>query len=144
MLKRLISWHYENKIDALRPKFLRMLKRDYEEWQKTLQKIEAGDEITTIVHSNSDRAVETLAVIQKRMDMDKKYIHLKGLFARDVIRRYMINSNYLKYMQTVIWLNQMSNAAVQAGQQMPNTDAFLILQEVEKSFDVLLMGMSLS
>lgn len=143
MLKRLISWHYENKIDALRPKFLRMLKKDFEEWQKTLQKIESGDEITTIVHPDSDRAIETLAVIQKRMDMDKKYIHLKGLCARDVTRRYMINSNYLKYIQAIIWLYQMSDAAVRAGQQIPNTDAFLVLQEVEKSFDILLMAASL-
>ncbi len=143
MLTRLINWHYENKIEALRPKFLRMLKKDREEWEKTLQKIESGDEITTIVHPNSDKALETLAIIQKRIDMDKKYIHLRGLAVKDITRRYMINSNYLKYMQTLIWIYQMSNAAVRAGEQMPLTDAFLVLQEVEKSFDVLLMAASL-
>lgn len=88
-----------------------------------------------LAHTDTEMIKESLNIANKRLSMDRKYIYLRGLFAREVIRRYMINSNYLKYIQTVLKLSELANIALISGTLFTDTDIFIILQKIESSFD---------
>jgi hypothetical protein len=75
-----------------------------------------------------------MEMIKSRISVDDSYTKITNYFQRDEKRRYMINQNFMRYLNAVDYLYKTSSISVNAGIYTAPDNVYRIINEVEASF----------
>lgn len=145
MFYKIFNLFLERKINKIRPIIRRYLERDLNNWQNTLSKIHTGqdDVVKDIYNGNSEEIEKNIENIREEQIVEKEYVFLIDYWKGDSKRRYMINSNFYKYLKATLYLKETSILNIQAGIFTAPAEIYYARDMVKKSFKELITALDI-
>ena len=133
MIYKILNKRLEKKIDTLLPKVGNVLHKDIDEQNILLDRLKRGEKIASMF-ADKERIKEAKQTINQRLDVFSDYKILHTHLKNDQKRRYMINSNFYKFLKALEYLYKTSNLSVQTGQLTAPNEVYFAVNAVMKSF----------
>ena len=141
---KILNYFLEKRISDKRVNVRKLLANDLREQEDLAQKQKSGDKTTNLVYgSESETIEENIQMIKERISVDDSYAKLINYFQNDAKRKYMINQNYLKFLDALTYLYKTSSIAVSAGIYSAPEKIYRILKDVKVSFQELEKSLAL-
>ncbi len=138
MLYKLLNYYTEKKIFSKRLLVRKCLVRDLHEQEAVIQKQMDGDKATNLVYGDeSDGIKANIQIIKERISVDDSYTKAANYFQHDAKRKYIVNQNYLKYLNAIDYLYKTSAVSVGAGIYTAPEQVYKIINDVRGFFNEL-------
>lgn len=140
MIYQIFNFFLEKKISKKRSVVRRFLENDGNKWRKALAEIHDGknNAIKTVYGTDIVGVEKTIETIQQRQEVDKEYIFLIDHLKQDSKRRFMMNSNFYKYLKAMEYLYLTSNASVSGRVSMAPPEIYNTIKKVQESFKTMM------
>jgi hypothetical protein len=129
-------------INKLRLLTKQRLLRDLDEQNLILKRIREDDTSALIVYGHdTDNIEECIRILKRRIRVDDQYKIISSYFTNDKKRLAMVNSNFLKYLEAINLLYNLSASAAYDSQNLDlGSDPFeslnLIQSKINKNLEI--------
>ncbi len=145
MLHRILNQIVKQKVDRVRPVCVSLLTKDLVQQQALLGSIQVGkiEAVALMYGSDTQSVTGDIEAIKGRLKVDKQYDELSAYFATDYRRLYMVNRNYLKFLQAIVYLYRTGRSSISAGVPTASAEIYLGISATQKSFDEIIRLLAL-
>lgn len=138
MFYNLLNYYIEKKIFNKRLLVRKRLVNDLHEQEDLIKKHQIDDKATSIFdNTDIERIHSQISVIKERIAVDDSYSKVVNYFQHDEKRRYVVNQNFMKYIDAINYLYKTSAISVSVGIYTAPDHVYIIINEVKNFFNEL-------
>ena len=134
MIYRLLNSFLERKIEKIRPEAIGLLNRSAKAFDESFEKADLKVRKLFSDKWYLEQNKANKITVEARIAVDKQYILISHHYKYDAKRRYMVNSNYLKYLRAIIYLYSTGPSAGTGILSAP-AEVYAVINSVQKSFN---------